>query len=717
MATRKQLSSVEKTKRFYRLLGADRALDGFGINAIVQSLSEETALHLASQSDERITQSKALSAIDGAIVTAKDTSSLPVANWSTTYGSWHWPTQPDPLDAPAIAKLRNAGCIIIGRTAAPEFGWKGATSSLRFGVTRSAIDLTRTSGGSSGGAASSVAAGMADLAVGTDAGGSVRLPAAIQGLVGFKPTSGLIASPYSSELSGPGLIARTIPLIADAFELIVGSTKNDQQGEDPPEDAGTWRICFTRTVGGLGAPNIEIANLARSALDQLRVSRPNTIVEEAEPTLDPAAAWNAFLVFHLTKLSEIIRHFGLTAHSTDLDPGLRALIADPSFSSAPERLDWARSECRRLKELVIRFQTENRYDFIATATIGQEPALAAPPDEDYLEAGRPFWTSHTNIASHTFLFNLTGQPALAIPCGFTRSGQPVSVQLVGRVGADRLVLQGGKELVEALKNQHRTPEVILINGPSSAGKSTLARSIVANFGQFADGSDFRFVSFDDFVLGGMPTRHWSKQFVKAMGNEDMLRACVGPEAWCYPDRREAPEAALTREQPPSCELVLSELGLAYLYATFRKWATMLRSGISLVIDHYIGSPMWYRPMMEEFDEIVYRLTSIGLFCDSAVLQVREALRSQLETRICGTAHFSETLVHETYRATSGLDYDLKFRSDSEQEQKWATEEYATVVLERRKPSSLKRFGSETELADNVMAALLQSRKVTHRNSH
>ena len=94
----------------------------------------------------------------------------------TSYGSWYWPKDRDRYDAPAVAALRNAGCIIICKTTAPEFGWKGTTSSRRFGITRSAIDLTRTSGGSSGGAASSVAVGMADLALGTDAGGSVRIP-------------------------------------------------------------------------------------------------------------------------------------------------------------------------------------------------------------------------------------------------------------------------------------------------------------------------------------------------------------------------------------------------------------------------------------------------------------------------------------------------------------------------------------------------------------
>src|SRR5215213_6035378 len=142
-----QLSSRESVKRFFRLLETDRALDGFGTNSIVECLSEEDALALATQSDERLSRNEPLSPIDGLVVTVKDTATLPVAGWTTSYGSWYWPKDRDRFDAPVVAALRNAGCIIIGRTTAPEFAWKGATSSPRFGITRSAIDLTRTSGG------------------------------------------------------------------------------------------------------------------------------------------------------------------------------------------------------------------------------------------------------------------------------------------------------------------------------------------------------------------------------------------------------------------------------------------------------------------------------------------------------------------------------------------------------------------------------------------
>jgi len=695
-----QSSSVERVSRFYRRLETDKALNGFGVNAIVKALPEEDALQLAAESDERASRNEALSAIDGAVVTAKDTASLPMIGWSTTYGSHYWPAEPDTVDAPVVSTLRNAGCIVIGRTAAPEFGWKGATSSLRFGVTRSAIDLTRSSGGSSGGGASSVAAGMADLALGTDAGGSVRIPAAIQSLVGFKPTTGLIESPYSSELSGPGLIARTVELISAVFEVI---THKRVRSEGPAAARGC-RIAFSRTTGGLGNPDPEIINIARSALERLASARPGTVVEDAELTLDPVKAWDAFLVFHLSKLAEIISHFGLNVHSADLDPGLRVLISHSLYRDATNRLNQARAERFKLQQAISRFQNDGRYDLIVTPTIGTAPALATSPDEDYLESGRPFWESHTNIASHTFLFNLTGQPALAVPCGFTRSGQPVSLQLAGNIGSDKFVLEVGGEFVAAL-NHSGTPEVILINGPSSAGKSSLAKTIANNPMLSAQVSDLRCVSFDDFALAGMPARHWSKQFVKAMGDEKLLSTCAGPEAWWYQDRRASSMAQLTCEDPRSCELILSDLGLAYLHATFRKWTGMLRCGISLVIDHYLADPAWYERMVEEFAETPHQVTSVGLFCDSSVLQVREALRSQLETRICGTAHFSTTLVHEVFREATASDYDLKFRSDSEEERKWAMAEYETVVLNRQQPKTAKPPSSQVQFANNVVAAL------------
>ena len=706
-----KLTSTERVRRFYRRLEADEALGGFGINAVVEALPEQSALSLARESDERVARNEALSSLDGAVVTAKDSASLPVAGWSTSYGSRLWPHKIDQADAPVVASLRKAGCVIVGRTTMPEFGWKATTSSLRFGVTRSAIDLTRTSGGSSGGAASTVAAGMADLAVGTDAGGSVRIPAAMQGLVGFKPSKGLFDSPHSSELSGPGLIARTVELIEAAFEVVLGPSRSDAPPVGyAPRSASNLRVAFSRTLGGLAAPHEEIVDIVRAALEEFALYHSGVAVEDAEVPSNSSAAWDVLLAFHLSKLSEVVSSLKLSTDTQELDPGLRALIATEAFHGASGRLEWARSERRRLQEAIFAFQTENDYDLIVTPTLGREPDLAAPADKDYLDGDCPFWESGINVASHTYLFNLTGQPALTVTCGYTCSGQPVSLQLVGRVGSDRMVLEAGKAFARALKATRGRPEVILINGPSSAGKSTLAHRVASDPALRARVADARFVAFDDFVLGGMPLRHWSKQFVRAAGDEEMLRSCVGPEAWRYDDRRPVPNAPVTKESPPSCELILTDVGLAYLHATFRKWAAMLRCGISLVIDHFVMNPDWIRAMTEGFDETPHTLTSVGIFCDSVVLQVREALRSQLETRICGTAHFSAERVHEVFRGATGLDYDLKFHSDSEEEQLWASEEYETVVLKKQTPVTPKPPSSDEKLAVAVVAALSRSQR-------
>jgi aspartyl-tRNA(Asn)/glutamyl-tRNA(Gln) amidotransferase subunit A len=705
-----QSSSIERVRRFYRCLEADTALHGFGINAIVEALSESEALRLARECDERMARNEELSPIDGAVVTVKDTASLPVAGWATSYGSNLWPQAVDRLDAPTVASLRKAGCIIIGRTTAPEFGWKGTTSSLRFNITRSAIDLTRTSGGSSGGAASSAAARMADLALGTDAGGSVRIPAAIQGLVGFKPTMGTFESPDSSELSGPGLIARTVDLVATAFEVMLDSMGALVPVQPSAEPSSSWRVAFSKTLGGLADPDDEIVSIAQSSVEQLMRRELRCHVEVAEPSLNDLAVWDAFSTFHFTKLAAFMSALKLSPTSSDLDPGLRLLFQRSTFRSAPQRLDWARAERGKLQEAMLSFQTRNSYDLIVTPTLGREADFAAAPDRDYLDQGQPFWESGKNITQYTCLFNLTGQPALTLPCGFTQCGQPVGLQLIGRVGADSLVLQAGKALEEAIKTVRGTPEVIIVNGPSSAGKTTLARRIVAEQARWSPVADFRAVSFDDFVLGGMPQRHWSKQFVTATGNTDMLRACVGPEAWFYANRREVPDAPVSQEDPPSCDLILTDLGLAYLHATFRKWETMLRCGISLVIDHFVMKAAWYQMMMEQFEELSYKLTTIGLFCDSTVLQVREALRSQMETRICGTAYFSADRSHEVFRVASGLDYELKFQSGSEEERLWAREEYETVVLRKQPPEKPRPSSSDAELVMVVAAALTRSRQ-------
>jgi aspartyl-tRNA(Asn)/glutamyl-tRNA(Gln) amidotransferase subunit A len=699
-----RLSSTDRVRRFYRYLEADKSLGGFGINAIVNVLPEEAALDRARESDARRACNEPLSVIDGALVTAKDTASLPVAGWPTYYGSKHWPTEIDEVDAPIIALLRNAGCLIVGRTAAPEFGWKATTSSLRFNITRSAIDLTRTSGGSSGGAASSVASGMVDLAVGTDAGGSVRIPAAIQGLAGFKTSKGLIPSPHSSELSGPGFIANSVKTLATVFDVVIARPQVDKMLEQPPASGRRWRIAYSRTLGGLANPTPEIEQIVRAVLDQVAQRQLGCDVEDAEPVLNALSTWDCCLTFYFAKLAALISGLQLSGDSADIDPGLKVLMSDPAFKVTSEQLEWARSQRVCTEHAISKFENDNGYDLIVTPTIGREPDFAAQPDQDFLDHGAPFWKSPTNLASHTYLFNLTGQPALTVPCGFTEAGHPVGLQLISRVGADRFVLEAGCAFEHALRSAGKTPEVILINGPSSAGKSTLARQIVADPDLSARVSDVRLVSFDDFAAKGMAMRHWSRQFVEVACGADMLRECLGPEAWRYQEHRSASDAA-TRDDPPSCALELTELGLAYLYATFQKWVTMLRCGISLVIDHYIMDPNWYQALKERFDGIDYKQTSVGLFCDTRVLQVREALRSQLEARVCGTANFSADRVHDVFRVAHGSDYDLKFRSDTVEEQLWADHEYENVVLNKQKAKTPRPSSSESDLALKVVQAL------------
>jgi hypothetical protein len=123
-----------------------------------------------------------------------------------------------------------------------------------------------------------------------------------------------------------------------------------------------WHVAFSKTLGGLAALDAEIADIARTALEQFVMFHTGSSVEDVEPSLNSAAAWDVFLTFHFSKLAEFVSGLKLFADSQELDPGLRVLISNRAFLGAPDRLEWARSERRKLQESIGSFQSQNHYD-------------------------------------------------------------------------------------------------------------------------------------------------------------------------------------------------------------------------------------------------------------------------------------------------------------------------------------------------------------------
>ncbi|MEU9022823.1 amidase [Actinomadura sp. NPDC048394] len=400
-------------------------------------LDPETTLEMARASAERWRRGAPLGALDGVPVSIKDV--LLTRGWPTLRGSTTIdPAGPWTEDSPAVARLREQGAVFAGKTTTPEFAWKGVTDNPLTGITRNPWDASRTPGGSSGGAAAAVAAGMAPLALGTDGGGSVRIPAAFTGTFTIKPTYGRIphypASPF-------GTLAHTGPMtntVADAellLDAVCGADVRDWSSLPPPpapfaggdpHDLTGLRIAFSPDLG-FARVDPEVAASVAAAAEVF--TELGAKVEQADPGFaDPVAD---FEVLWFAGAAKVVEH--LTAEQrARLDPGLREICEQGARYSAVEYLT---ATARRMELGRVMGLFHDRYDLLLTPTMpiaAFEAGLEVPPGSP-----SPRWTSWTPF---TYPFNMTQQPAASVPCGFTADGLPVGLQVVGARHADALVM-------------------------------------------------------------------------------------------------------------------------------------------------------------------------------------------------------------------------------------------------------------------------------------
>ena len=427
------LSPVEVTRavldRITSLNGALNAfclVDGDGANA------------QARRSEARWRSGRPLGPLDGVPTSIKDL--LLTRGWPTLRGSRTVdPNQEWADDAPAVARLREAGAVLVGKTTTPELGWKGVTDGPLTGVTRNPHDPSRTSGGSSGGAAAAVAAGMGALAVGTDGGGSVRIPAGFCGIVGLKATYGRVpihpASPFGT-LSHAGPMARSVADAALMLDVLSGADVRDWSALDRPADrfadridggVAGLRLAYSADLGYVDV-DPEVAACVRAAVEVL--AGLGAHVEQVDPGFaDPVDAFHVLWFAGAAKAVES----AAPAQWEGLDPGLRAIAEEGRTLSA---LDYLEATAQRMALGTRMGLFHERFDLLVT------PTLPIPA----FEAGRevppgwpaPRWTSWTPF---TYPFNLTQQPAVSVPCGSTAAGLPVGLQIVGPRFADALVLR------------------------------------------------------------------------------------------------------------------------------------------------------------------------------------------------------------------------------------------------------------------------------------
>lgn len=410
------------------------------LNAFIL-VDRESALASAKESAARWQAGNPLGPGDGVTTSIKDM--FLTKDWPTLRGSnliedtgtWD-------ADAPCVARLRESGAVLLGKVTTPEFAWKGTTDSLRYGPTGNPWDPSTTAGGSSGGSSAAVGAGMGAWSVGTDAGGSVRIPASFTGTFALKPTFGTVpmfpASPFGT-LAHAGPMTRTVTDAALLMDVIAGFDSRDWAALPTPSTPFTQgledgidglRIAYSPTLGfGENAPDVE--RITREAVDVLAAQ--GAIVEEVDPGFgDPV---EAFHVLWFTGAAKVVAAYGDGALEK-VDPGLRAGIQEYADSTA---LDYLDATAVRMELGVLMGAFHEKYDLLVTPTM---PITAFDRNRQAPEGWKSdLWTSWT---PYTYPFNMTQQPAASIACGVASNGLPVGLQFVGARTQDHLVLRAAR---------------------------------------------------------------------------------------------------------------------------------------------------------------------------------------------------------------------------------------------------------------------------------
>jgi len=414
------------------------------LNAFATVCADE-ALVQARAADAARARGEPLGPLHGVPFSVKDI--INTKGVRTAWGSRLMAQNVPDADAVAVARLKSAGAVLIGKTTTSEFAWKLLTDSPAHGVTRNPWDPTRTPGGSSGGAAVAVAAHMGPIALATDAGASTRLPAACCGVVGLKPTLGLI--PHTQVPDGfnnfihLGLIARNVADIALMLDVVAGPDRADPHSLGAPAPQARAALQSPLPLAGLRiawrpfcgntALDAETRRRCEEVISALReggadVRTHDAAMENAEPSwrVLQQSNWGARLGAQIDKVAD------------QLDPPLAEAVRGALLFSGQDviKATYKRTQFFRLVQSWFA-----EVDFVLTPTMSRPPLAADHPVDRPIEingesAGdmRSSWTPYLN------LFDLTGHPAASVPCGRTSDGLPAGLQIVGPWYGDAAVL-------------------------------------------------------------------------------------------------------------------------------------------------------------------------------------------------------------------------------------------------------------------------------------
>ena len=441
--TSKQVSPIEITRAV--LARAERMQPE--LNCFITLCGGE-AMAEAEKAERAVMAGSRLGLLHGIPYTVKDI--VNTAGVRTTFGAVPYKDNVPDRDAVAVARMRAAGAILIGKTTTPEFGTKCLTDSPLFGRTRNAWSAARSSGGSSGGAAVAVASGIAPLAIATDGGGSTRIPAACNGVVGLKQSNGVIPhSQVQDAFGNQTYVTPTTRTVADTALMMQAMSGED--ASDP------WSI-------GIPPGNFVEGSAARGDLCGQRIGY--CLAPSGRPVAaDVAAAFKSALArlealgaeveemsadgFEIEPIWRAINHTAWRARFEKLAADHRDVLSETflkqlALATSVSGVDYQQAMFdrtalfRRVQALL------QRFDVLAMPTISR---TALPIDQDLFGTieidGKVLGDVRPNWFPWTMPFNMTGHPAVSLPCGFGTDGLPIGIQLVGRFRGDVELLRVG----------------------------------------------------------------------------------------------------------------------------------------------------------------------------------------------------------------------------------------------------------------------------------
>lgn len=421
------------------------------LNAFV-SLDPEAALVAAGRIDEAVASGEDPGPLAGVPIGVKDLEDA--AGFVTSHGSAIFAGEaPAVTDSSLVARLKAAGCVVVGKTNVPELGWKADTVNGLYGATLNPWNSEHTAGGSSGGSAVAIASGMVPLATGSDGGGSIRIPASCCGLSGVKPSYGRIAAGGEEPPAWPMLsirspMARRMRDVVTALDLTVSPDPSDLYSLPIPEASWTAaledprppkRIAWSPTLG-YAPVDKEVLALCESALDVLESLGSEIVEVESVFDEDPVSDWlTMVLAYHLRTIG---RHRG-TAVWEKVDPLLAAQVDWAAGELSAADYVGALDACHRLNLKLVELFREVR--LLVT------PTCAGPPPPLSLGgSGTINGEVDANWVRFTYPFNMTRSPAASVCIGLSAAGVPVGMQLIGPQHADLVVIRSAAALENAI---------------------------------------------------------------------------------------------------------------------------------------------------------------------------------------------------------------------------------------------------------------------------